>query len=103
VRVSRTVLREAGGAIPPAYSPPIPTLHEQILYESTNPSVVTFHNSLDDTNASVTPRYPQNPHRHPFHPAVKRHNKTGVTFSFVLLCRKNFILPLTSNSERLYL
>jgi hypothetical protein len=35
------------------------TRSRQINLQSTNPSLVTFHNSLDETNVSVTPRYPK--------------------------------------------
>ena len=49
-----------------------PRPHEQIFYETTNPPVVAFHNSLDDGNASITPEYPQKPLCHPFHPAATR-------------------------------
>jgi hypothetical protein len=30
---------------------------EQIFFETTKPLVIAFHNSLDDTNPSITPRY----------------------------------------------
>jgi hypothetical protein len=43
-----------------------PTPHGQIFYETINPPGVAFHNSLDDTNASITPGYPQKPLCHPF-------------------------------------
>jgi hypothetical protein len=34
-----------------------------------------FDNSLDDGNASITPKYRQNPLCHPFHPAANAHTK----------------------------
>ena len=44
--------------------------------------------SLDDTNAGITPGYPQKPFCHPFRSAVNAHTKTEVTFGLVPLCRK---------------
>ena len=44
--------------------------------------------SLDDTNAGITPGYPQKPFCHPFRPAVNAHTKTEVTFGLVPLGRK---------------
>jgi len=73
------------------------------FYETTNIPIVAFHNSLDDTNPTFTPGYPQNRLCHPLHPAASAHNKPGVTFAFVLLCQKKLIQPLTSDSEKLYL
>ena len=60
-----------------------------VFISATNPPVEAFHNSLDDANASIAPGYPQKPFCHPFRPAANVHTKPEVTFSPVLLCRKN--------------
>jgi hypothetical protein len=64
------------------------TPHEQIFSETINPPVVAFHHSLDDTNASITPGYPQKPFCHPFGPAANTHPKSEVTFGLVPQCQK---------------
>jgi hypothetical protein len=50
-----------------------------------------FHNSLDDGNASITPKYRQNPLCHPISSRCQRAYQTRVTFGLVFLCRKKHL------------
>ena len=44
--------------------------------------------TLDNTNASIAPAYPQKPFCQPFPPAANAHTKPKVTSARVPLCRK---------------
>jgi hypothetical protein len=64
---------------------------------------VAFHNSLDDTNAGITPGYHKSSSVTISSRCQRAHTKAKVTFGLVTPVPKKIAQPLTSNSEKLYL
>jgi hypothetical protein len=64
---------------------------ECVLYETTNLPVVAFHNSLDDTNAGITPGYHKSSSVTISSRSQRAHTKAKVTFGLVLPCRKTHL------------
>ena len=71
--------------------------------EAANPPAVAFPNTLDDTNAGITPGYPQKAVLPPVSSRCQRAHQTRSNLWPCTPVPKKLIPPLTSNSEKRYL